>query len=329
MLRTGRPPRKGTLAVGGRTSRFGFGFWVNIFPRAGFVAAPGAAAATHGGPGARQRRHGRSIHGSDRNHGRRRPRPRSTSARGPLAQNDRSGRRSRPTRRPRPRSHAVPCQRSRRPSAGRSGRRGDPEDGGSPDPYHKIPQPRPRCRPSSPCPPFLRPVLECVMQETTARLRNRVIGVPHPGAVQDPGGVRDAPIIRSDPVAERRRRRRPRPASRRKFPEGGLTEGHADGARAHGPRRDGVKRLDVDATIQHERAVNHTELTGARAGTGHVVGARLDVRGQGPRGPVWKSNTARSLNHRVDLHAIDATPARWRGTAPLDRARTAASSSEK
>ena len=33
------------------------------------------------------------------------------------------------------------------------------------------------------------------------------------------------------------------------------------------------------------------------------------------------------LNHRVDLHAIDATPARWRGDAgssPLDRARTAA-----
>ena len=35
------------------------------------------------------------------------------------------------------------------------------------------------------------------------------------------------------------------------------------------------------------------------------------------------------LNHRVVLHAIDATPARWRGDAgssPLDRARTAASS---
>ena len=33
------------------------------------------------------------------------------------------------------------------------------------------------------------------------------------------------------------------------------------------------------------------------------------------------------LNHRVVLHAIDATPARWRGDAgssPLDRARTAA-----
>ena len=46
--------------------------------------------------------------------------------------------------------------------------------------------------------------------------------------------------------------------------------------------------------------------------------------------PVWKSNfTARSLNQRVVLHAIDATPARWRGDAgssPLDRARTAASS---
>ena len=35
------------------------------------------------------------------------------------------------------------------------------------------------------------------------------------------------------------------------------------------------------------------------------------------------------LNHRVVLHAIDATPARWRGDAgspPLDGARTAASS---
>ena len=32
-------------------------------------------------------------------------------------------------------------------------------------------------------------------------------------------------------------------------------------------------------------------------------------------GPVWKSTFlgAFVLNHRVDLHAIDATPARWRG----------------
>jgi hypothetical protein len=38
------------------------------------------------------------------------------------------------------------------------------------------------------------------------------------------------------------------------------------------------------------------------------------------------------LNHRVVLHAIDATPARWRddaGSSPLDRARTAASSPRK
>ena len=37
----------------------------------------------------------------------------------------------------------------------------------------------------------------------------------------------------------------------------------------------------------------------------------------------------RVLNHRVVLHAIDATPARWRGDAgssPLDRSSTAASS---
>ena len=44
---------------------------------------------------------------------------------------------------------------------------------------------------------------------------------------------------------------------------------------------------------------------------------------------VWKSKFYGSfvLNHRVVLHAIDATPARWRGDAgssPLDRARSAA-----
>ena len=43
---------------------------------------------------------------------------------------------------------------------------------------------------------------------------------------------------------------------------------------------------------------------------------------------VWKSKCygAFVLNRRVDLHAVDATPARWRGDAgssPLDRARTA------
>ena len=49
------------------------------------------------------------------------------------------------------------------------------------------------------------------------------------------------------------------------------------------------------------------------------------------KSPVWKSKFygAFVLNLRVDLHAIDATPARWRGDAgssPLDRAKTAASS---
>ena len=42
-----------------------------------------------------------------------------------------------------------------------------------------------------------------------------------------------------------------------------------------------------------------------------------------------KFYVAFALNRRVDLYAIDATPARWRGDAgssPLDRARTAASS---
>ena len=53
--------------------------------------------------------------------------------------------------------------------------------------------------------------------------------------------------------------------------------------------------------------------------------------GVSPLVPVWKSKFygAFVLNHRVVLHAIDATPARWRGCAgssPLDRARTAASS---
>ena len=45
---------------------------------------------------------------------------------------------------------------------------------------------------------------------------------------------------------------------------------------------------------------------------------------------MWKSiYGAFVLNRRVDLHAIDTKPARWRGdvgSSPLDRARTAASS---
>jgi hypothetical protein len=58
---------------------------------------------------------------------------------------------------------------------------------------------------------------------------------------------------------------------------------------------------------------------------------RLHARRGLGSGAVWKSKFygAFVLNHRVVLHAIDATPARWRGDAgssPLDRARSAASS---
>ena len=60
---------------------------------------------------------------------------------------------------------------------------------------------------------------------------------------------------------------------------------------------------------------------------------RIVSRGRAPqrRRPVRKSKFygAFALNRRVVLHAIDATPARWRGDAgspPLDRARSAASS---
>ena len=56
-------------------------------------------------------------------------------------------------------------------------------------------------------------------------------------------------------------------------------------------------------------------------------------RGRAPqrRRPVWKSKFygAFALNRRVDLHAIEATPARWRGDAgssSLDRASVAMSS---
>ena len=55
------------------------------------------------------------------------------------------------------------------------------------------------------------------------------------------------------------------------------------------------------------------------------------IRQFGACRPVWESKfyVAFVLNRRVSLHAIDATPARWRGDAgssPLDRARSAASS---
>ena len=62
--------------------------------------------------------------------------------------------------------------------------------------------------------------------------------------------------------------------------------------------------------------------------------ARTPRRPRTPSSPAWKSKFygAFVLNHRVVLHAIDATAARWRGDAgssPLDGASTAASSPRK
>ena len=58
-------------------------------------------------------------------------------------------------------------------------------------------------------------------------------------------------------------------------------------------------------------------------------GAGIRVEELATPRPVWKSKFygAFALNLRLDIHAIDATPARWRGDAgssPLDRASTAA-----
>ena len=69
----------------------------------------------------------------------------------------------------------------------------------------------------------------------------------------------------------------------------------------------------------------------ARALDAAVNAAQLRVLYELGRISVWKSKFygAFVLNHRVVLHAIDATPARWRGDAgssPLDGASTAASS---
>ena len=183
------------MAVGGRTSRFGFGFSVNIFPRAGFVAfagAGGGAAAGVGGRGAvtvaicsafERRAAVASLRGAPS--GSQWSLPAFASAWGPHGTLERQIRKT---------GFAWPV------IVG----------------HFSATTSMPPVQPSAP--PFLRPVLERVVQETTARLRDGVIGVPHPGAVQDPGGVRDAPIIRSDPVAEGSSGRGARPAALRETP---------------------------------------------------------------------------------------------------------------
>ena len=95
------------------------------------------------------------------------------------------------------------------------------------------------------------------------------------------------------------------------------------------------------------RQSNHRRRAGRRASSMDCANARQTARRRSPRDgtapgapgrrrnlrrrPVWKSKFygAFVLNHRVVLHAIDATPARWRGdvgSSPLGRASTAASS---
>ena len=105
------------------------------------------------------------------------------------------------------------------------------------------------------------------------------------------------------------------------------------------------RQLVGDEGEDHEvlRGVDERQRSrvGARVGDPRVVRDNVYPRGilalaklrEPPRHrqPVWKSEFygAFVLNRRVDLHAIDATPARRRGgvnSSPLDRARTAASS---
>ena len=80
----------------------------------------------------------------------------------------------------------------------------------------------------------------------------------------------------------------------------------------------------IEEQLEHEKAraaALEDELKAARGETEAWVRACVEIK-----------ILRRVLNHRVVLHAIDATPARWRddaGSSPLDRARTAAPSPRK
>jgi hypothetical protein len=94
----------------------------------------------------------------------------------------------------------------------------------------------------------------------------------------------------------------------------------------------GVERDPEQALRWYERGreLGDPNATGccASEATRHFCAvARAETRKRLASRPVWKSKFygAFVLNRRVVLHAIDATPARWRGDAgssPLDRART-------
>ena len=81
------------------------------------------------------------------------------------------------------------------------------------------------------------------------------------------------------------------------------------------------------ASPEHRRQ----QAQARRAAAARVAAQREDSSDLASE-PVWKSNVAAHLRPRPNhgLHAIDATPARWRGdvgSSPLDGASTAASSS--
>jgi hypothetical protein len=101
-------------------------------------------------------------------------------------------------------------------------------------------------------------------------------------------------------------------------------------ARVAGPGPQGPEGVGPDGRGRVVAGVGGLAgLGGAVLGEGR--GRRRVARARVALQPVWKSKFygAFVLNRRVVLHAIDATPARWRGDAgssPLDRARTAASS---
>ena len=120
----------------------------------------------------------------------------------------------------------------------------------------------------------------------------------------------------------RRAPRPPRPVARRRPGAAGEGAGAAAGRAAPPGRPEDValERLGPDDWD----VVCHAEYEpGARAA------ARARAAAAVPLPPVWKPPaTLFVLNRRVDLHVIDATPARWRGGAgssPLDGASTAAS----
>ena len=88
--------------------------------------------------------------------------------------------------------------------------------------------------------------------------------------------------------------------------------------------------LASTAALAAAAAPRRVAVTGAGGQTGQLAFRRMLAR-RDEFEPVWKSKFygVFVLNHRVVIHAIDATPARWRGNAgssPLDGAGTATSS---